>query len=149
MGLLQANLYCLGVALLSALVLARLPASRRLVVRYEDLVGDPGATLARLARHLGLDATGVDPAALAVGPIFQGNRVRHRRQLAIEPPGAAPPVRPGPARIVTALLQAPLLLAYGYRRGPRRRPATSSPAPPRPAGAMPVPHQSRFQRSRP
>lgn len=110
----QANLYCLAVAILSRLVLLRVPADQRVTVRYEDLTRDPQSVLDRLASFIGADPSHVDIDDLAVGPLFLGNRLRHQARLAITERPPDPSRLSAFWRIVTAVVQMPLLLAYRY-----------------------------------
>jgi hypothetical protein len=142
MGALQANLYCIAVALLSSAVLATLPHARRTVLRYEDLVRDPRAVLTDLGRFLDLDVSDVDPDDLVVGPVFQGNRVRHLDRLSIRP--ASPrgePRQRDPGASLTAIVQLPVRLAYGYlgRRAPEPPRSGARPKGPRADQRMRLP----------
>src|SRR5690606_31895384 len=106
----QANLYCLAVAALSRVVLLTIPRARRVTLRHEDLVADPGGELRRLAGFLGRDPSGVRVDDLEVGPLFVGNRLRRQRRLAIvdRPPGPSPLSRAW--RGITFVAQLPLLV---------------------------------------
>lgn len=114
-----ANAYCWAVAVLSGLALLRFPSDKRVTIRYEDLVVDPQCVVDRVCALLGLPTSRCDFDRLPVGKIFQGNRLRHRTSVAISPQPHVPRLPPV-WRAATAVLQAPLLAAYGYI-GMRRR----------------------------
>ncbi len=116
MSWLRANLYCLVVELLSAIVHRGFPRAKRVTVRYEDLVDAPERTISRLASALGLDGELPDFADLRTGFVFQGNRIRHQRSVAVRA-GAVRTTLPFPWNAVTTALQAPVLLRHGYWRG--------------------------------
>lgn len=115
MGRLRANLYCLVVELLSTVVYRSFPRAKRATVRYEDLVTDPQRTIGRLASVLGLDEELPDFADLRTGFVFQGNRIRHQRSVAVRAGGERTAL-PFPWSAVTTALQAPVLLRHGYWR---------------------------------
>jgi hypothetical protein len=120
----QANLYCLTVALLSRIVLLRVPREHRITVRHEDLTSDPQGVLERVARFVGADPSHTDVDDLEVGPLFLGNRLRHQERLAIGERAPQPSRLSTTWRIVTAVVQVPLLVGYGYlprRAHPARR----------------------------
>jgi Sulfotransferase family len=111
----SAALYVWVVLALSGAVYATLPRDRRIVVRYEDVLADPQESLARLARWLGTDLSGVDPDRLVPGTVFQGNRMRTQPLVRVDRSAAEAP----PAGWCTKLLMTPWALAFGYvgRRG--------------------------------
>ncbi len=92
--------------LLSLVVFLRHPRDRRLFVRYEDFVADPGAVVRQILDTGGSrSATLPDFASLDVGVPLQGNRVTRSQTLVLSQ--STDPV-PRSSRI-TALLQAPLI----------------------------------------
>jgi len=58
------------------------------VVSYEELLGDPQATLRKIAQGLNIDLSGVEACLSAnefrVGPLFHGNRIRLKPVIALE-----------------------------------------------------------------
>ena len=74
-GLLAANGYLWLTNLLSAIVFARHPGERRMLVRHEELLADPRRTLRRILEMAGVDAAAPDLDSLATGVPFHGNRL--------------------------------------------------------------------------
>lgn len=71
-------------------LLFRLHPGRYLRLRYEDLVADPEATLAKIGKFVGVDLRPVaqslrDGTPLAVGHVVGGNRLRFARTLVLRP----------------------------------------------------------------
>jgi hypothetical protein len=110
----KANIYCWIVALLSELVLLRVPRGRKLRVRYEDFVERPLQQVERLVRQLKLPEGLPTAEDLPTGRMFQGNRLREREKISISGQPSKQHVT-GPWLVVSTILQAPLLLLYGYR----------------------------------
>jgi hypothetical protein len=103
---LHTNLYLWLTHLLSIVVFVRHPRERRLFVRYEDFVDDPGGVLRQILELSGSSTkTLPDFGALDTGVPLQGNRVSRSNELSLKP--SLDPV-PRTSR-VTAVLQAPLL----------------------------------------
>ncbi|MDZ7734327.1 MAG: sulfotransferase [Acidimicrobiia bacterium] len=80
---LVADVYCWVVLVLSRALMALVPAARTMTMRYEDLVADPQRELDRVCALLELPRARLDFERLAVGRIFQGNRLRHQPVVAI------------------------------------------------------------------
>jgi hypothetical protein len=110
----KANLYCWTVALLSELVLLRLPRGRKLRVRYEDLAEHPVQNVERLVRQLGLHEGLASAQDLSTGLMFTGNRLRKSDKISIARQASKRRMS-GAWTLVSTILQAPLLLLYGYR----------------------------------
>jgi hypothetical protein len=110
---LHTNAYLWVTHLLSLLVFLRQPADRRLVVRYEDFIADPGATVRRILDEGGLESSALpDFAALRIGTPLQGNRVTRSSEIALKP--SAGPVQR--SSLLTWVLQAPLMGAISQLR---------------------------------
>jgi hypothetical protein len=75
--------------LLSGVLARRLPPDRYLLCRYEDLVRDPHAELARIGRFTGLDTSGLADIALADGVerghLYEPQRRADYRRVRLEP----------------------------------------------------------------
>jgi len=74
----------------SARVRRRLPAARSIRIRYEDLVSDPAATLAKVGRLIDVDLTALADRLVAGGAIriehaLAGNRLRMAGNLRLRP----------------------------------------------------------------
>ncbi|MDB4278390.1 sulfotransferase [Deltaproteobacteria bacterium] len=109
----KANIYCWIVALLSELVLLRVPARRKLRIRYEDFVERPAQQVERLVRQLGLPEGLPSAEDLSTGRMFQGNRLRLKEEISI----SRQPSKQQLSRawtVMSTILLAPLLLLYGY-----------------------------------
>ncbi len=109
----KANIYCWTVALLSELVLLRLPRGRKLRVRYEDFVERPRQQVERLVRQIGLPQGLASAEDLPTGRMFQGNRLREMAKISISRQPSKQYLS-GAWRVMSTILQAPLLLLYGY-----------------------------------
>jgi sulfotransferase family protein len=115
---LHTNVYLWVTHLLSLLVFLRHPDERRLFLRHEDFVADPGAVVRRVLDCTGCPAAELpDFTALRVGVPLQGNRVTRGQTLSLKRTADAP------ARVsrATALAQAPLMALLA-----RLRPTASS-----------------------
>lgn len=75
--------YMLTTLLLSSAVFSTHPVERRMLVRYEDFVADPGETVNALLRWLGMPAVQPDFARLRTGIPFQGNRLLEDETIAL------------------------------------------------------------------
>jgi hypothetical protein len=100
---LTTNVYLWLTNLLATRVFLRQRRGRRLLVRYEDFIADPAATVQRVLELVGSTASPPALDALAVGTPFQGNRLIRKRSLALRTAGDAPRRRSR----VTALAQLP------------------------------------------
>jgi hypothetical protein len=110
---LHTNVYLWVTHLLSLLVFLRQPADRRLVVRYEDFIADPGTTVRRILDEAGLGSSALpDFASLRIGTPLQGNRVTRSGEIALKP--SADPVPR--SSLMTWVLQAPLIGAISRLR---------------------------------
>jgi hypothetical protein len=110
---LHTNVYLWVTQVLSALVFLRAPRERRLLVRYEQFLADPGATLAAILAMAGIALESTpDFTALQVGVPLQGNRVTRSQTLSLKP-GTDTLAR---ASLSTKLLQGPLIKALSLLR---------------------------------
>jgi Sulfotransferase family len=111
------NLYLWVTHLLSLFVFLAHPRDRRLLVRHEDFVADPGAVVTRILDCCNAtDTTVPDFAALDVGLPLQGNRVTRGATLSLKRSADAP----ARSSLVTAIAQAPLMALLARLR-PRTR----------------------------
>lgn len=90
----------------------------RLLLRYEDLVGDPPATLRRIGAFIGCDLSGVAtrlergetiPAGHAIG----GNRMRQGTGVRLQPPRTTEEPTPAYIRMLAVAI-GPMRRRYGY-----------------------------------
>jgi hypothetical protein len=103
---LHTNVYLWVTHVLSLFVFLRHPRERRLFVRYEDFVADPGAIMRQILDcSESVVAELPDFAALEIGFPLQGNRVARGQTLSLKHT-ADPPARCSRA---TAFAQAPLM----------------------------------------
>ena len=109
-GALAANAYLWLTYLLSALVYARQPRERRIVVRHEELLADPSRTLRRVLELAGVDAAPPDLDALATGVPFHGNRLLDAPRVSLR----AGESQPGPRRLLTSAVQWPWRLVFRH-----------------------------------
>jgi hypothetical protein len=118
---LHTNVYLWVTHLLSLLVFLRQPPERRLLVRYEDFVADPGLTVRQILALGGTpEAALPDFGALEIGFPLQGNRVTRTRTMSLKVGADRLPRR----SLLTAVLQAPLMAAIS-----RLRPAADGASP--------------------
>jgi Sulfotransferase family len=117
---LTTNVYLWLTNLLCTLVFLRHPAQRRLSVRYEDFVADPGAVAGEILRCAHAEVSPPDFASLDTGVPFVGNRIIRRPQIALEV-GAPQRVTRSP---FTTLMQLPWALVLS-----RLRPAATPSSP--------------------
>jgi hypothetical protein len=110
---LHTNLYLWVTHLLSTIVFLRAPRERRLLVRYEQFLADPTATLAAILAMAGVE---LDPPpdfdALRVGMPLQGNRVTRSKTLTLKV-GTDPVPR---VSLPTKLLQGPAMAVLARLR---------------------------------
>jgi hypothetical protein len=102
-GLLRANAYLWLTTLLSTIVFLGHPASRRIFLRYEDLVADPQRVLGAVLASIGADAAVPDLGALDTGLAFHGNRLLEQARVSL----AGPPPRPPRRSLLTRIAQLP------------------------------------------
>jgi hypothetical protein len=118
--MLVTNAYLWLTHTLSLLVFLRQPRARRLFVRYEDFIADPGAVVGKVLELVGSRAELPDFRALRSGRPYHGNRLIFSEVVAVER-GDSPESARAP---LTRWLQSPWALIL-----PRLRPAAgSSPA---------------------
>lgn len=102
---LTTNLQLWVTHLLSTLVFLRHPPERRLFLRHEDFLANPGGVLRQILDCVGSPAAIPDLTALSTGSPLQGNRFLNRSNvIALKGPKASP-VRES---LMTTLLQLPL-----------------------------------------
>src|SRR6185312_14315056 len=83
---LHANLYLWLTHLLSIFVFLRHPRDRRVFVRYEDFVVDPGGVVQDILEVSGSSAAALpDFTSLDIGFPLQGNRVARSNKLSLKP----------------------------------------------------------------
>lgn len=80
-----ANLYTLWVWALSEWVFRRARATGRMKIRYEDFVASPERHVAELCAALGVPNSIRSFEALQTSGVFQGNRVRTNKTIALGP----------------------------------------------------------------
>jgi hypothetical protein len=113
---LHTNVYLWVTHLLSLFVFLRHPRDRRVLVRYEDFVADPGRVVSQILDYSDAsDATLPDFAALEIGFPLQGNRVTREQTLSLKRTADSPPR----SSLVTLVVQAPLMAMLS-----RLRPST-------------------------
>jgi Sulfotransferase family len=110
---LHTNIYLWVTHLLSIAVFLKQPRAKRLLVRYEDFLADPAATVARiLALGGGPQVPPPDFSALEIGFPLQGNRVTRSRTISLKPSTDAVPR----TSTTTRLAQGPLMAAMSLLR---------------------------------
>jgi hypothetical protein len=120
----QTTRYWISANLQSAYVYSRLPAERRLRLRYEDFATDPDAALARLGRFVGEDFSGLLTAERAIrqpAPVRHtpgGNRVRLMKEVQVRRDFGWMEHLPAKDRTLFWLCAGWLARSYGYRRNP-------------------------------
>lgn len=119
MGVLKANAYSLIVWVLSTIQYARVRPDRRIRVRYEDFLDDPCAVVARICERFDVEGRLANAVDLPTGRVFQGNRLREAETISIGPQPVTRVMSRG-ARLLTAILQLPVLIHHGYVVGRRR-----------------------------
>jgi hypothetical protein len=102
-GALKTNLYLWLTHLVSLYVFLRQPRGRRMFLRHEDFIADPGGVLRAIFDQLGCSATLPDFTALKTGLPIQGNRLIASDVVTLKS-GPASPVR---RSRMTTLLQLP------------------------------------------
>lgn len=91
---------------------------RRLLVRYEDLVGDPPATLRTIGGFIGCDLSAVasqvqSGESIPAGHAIKGNRMRRGTAVALQAPRTTEEPTPAYIRMLTAVVW-PMRRRYGY-----------------------------------
>ena len=110
---LHTNVYLLLTHMLSLLVFLRQPRERRLFVRYEAFVADPGGVVRQILDGSDCDAPSLpDFTSLDVGFPLQGNRVSRSEKLSLKRSAESPPRPSRP----TSVLQAPLMAVLSRLR---------------------------------
>lgn len=104
---LLAVVYCWVVSVVAGAVKRRLPPGTCVTVTYEDFVGRPHDVVGSVLELADVAAVELDFGDLAVGEVFQGNRLRLRDRLAIEPQPVVDRLSPA-WRSVASLLLSPL-----------------------------------------
>jgi sulfotransferase family protein len=122
-SVLATNAYLSLTHLLSTLVFVRHRADRRLLVRYEDFVAAPEATIRSILAWVGLGTTLPDLAGLRTGVPFQGNRVLQSEVIALQHHRSSSTPRSHGSRL-TSLLQFPWSLVLS-RLGPTVAPGAT------------------------
>jgi hypothetical protein len=117
---LTTNVYLWLTNLLCVWVFLRSRRERRIVVRHEDFVADPGSVVQDILRCVGVKASPPDFSALDTGVAFQGNRVIRSERAALR----SEPDRPQRRSAITTVLQLPWALVLS-----RLRPVASTSAP--------------------
>jgi sulfotransferase family protein len=113
--------------LLALPAFVRQPRERRMFVRHEDFLADPGGVVRQILDRTGSDASIPDLTALRTGSPLQGNRFLKRSEvIALRRPGAPPPRSP-----MTKVIQLPLALIFSRLRpavvaGPAARDAAAA-----------------------
>jgi hypothetical protein len=117
---LTTNVYLWLTNLLAVLTFLRHRADRRVLVRYEDFVADPQATLRDVLARAGALASIPDLASLRTGIPFQGNRLIRADVVTLEASTSVPP-----RSRTTALLQLPWALVLARLQRPPGSPSPS------------------------
>lgn len=115
-GVGAANAYLWLTHVLSALVFARQPRERRIVIRHEELLADPRRTLRRILDLVGSAAPPPDVRALATGVPFHGNRLVEQPQVALR---TRPPAHVARSPLTT-VLQSPWRVVLRHYTGASR-----------------------------
>jgi hypothetical protein len=110
------NVYLWLTNLLAVLTFLRHRADRRMLVRYEDFVADPQATLRDVLTRVGAPASSPDLRSLRTGIPFQGNRLIRSDVVTLEADASVPP-----RSRITALLQLPWALVLARLQRPPGR----------------------------
>jgi len=108
-----ANAYTLWVWLLSEWVFRRARRASRMKLRYEDFVSNPARWVGEICSAIGVPNTIGSYDALRTDRIFQGNRVRAERTIALKPPERKNRLGSGWDRL-SRILQYPMRRLYGY-----------------------------------
>ncbi len=109
----KTNLYLWLTYALSVAVFLRQPASRRMLVRHEDLLAEPERVLRGILDRLGSPAAVPDLDALEIGCPLQGNRLLAGDTIALR---RAPRAAPRSGRRLTALMQLPFAALFSLLR---------------------------------
>jgi hypothetical protein len=110
---LHTNVYLWVTHLLSIAVFLKQLRARRLLVRYEDFLADPAATVARILALMGApQGAPPDFSALQIGFPLQGNRVTRSRTISLKP-STDPVAR---TSTITRLAQSPVMAALSRLR---------------------------------
>ena len=79
-----ANLYLFWVSLLSNIVYAGFPKSKKMKLRYEDLIKNPGGVINNVQAKLHTNQETIDFNNLSTGFIFRANRIRLYKTIKLE-----------------------------------------------------------------
>jgi hypothetical protein len=109
----KTNLYLWLTYALSVAVFLRQPASRRMLVRHEDLLAEPERVLGQILDRLGSTAATPDLDALEIGCPLQGNRLLAGDRIALR---RAPRAERTGARSLTTLMQLPFTALFSRLR---------------------------------
>ncbi len=106
-GLLAANLYYAVNGFLCSTAFHRVPAKRRLKIRYEELIREPEQTLSSIEKKLGVNlktpiSIAVRRKSYRVGHLVDGNRVRLKNEIRLQP--SAQPYGWGMGEMLTRIL---------------------------------------------
>lgn len=112
---LAANAYLFLTHLLSAAAFVRHRRDRRALLRYEDFIAQPEATITRIMNWAHVDAPTPDPMALDTGLAFQGNRLLDSTRIELKAKGEHR-TSGSPAARLTQLLQLPWSLVLSLLR---------------------------------
>ncbi|HUB74385.1 MAG TPA: sulfotransferase [Solirubrobacteraceae bacterium] len=104
---LATNLNLWVTTLLSLLVFARQPRSRRMMLRHENFLADPEGVVGEILRRVGSSAAVPELGALSTGLPLKGNRLLRLERIAVR---AKAPRAPRRSRLTT-LLQLPWTIA--------------------------------------
>jgi Sulfotransferase family len=123
-SLLATNAYLTLTHMLSVSVFLRHDRRKRMVVRYEDLLAEPGGTIRQILDWAGISAPPPDLTSLVTGVPFQGNRLLDSETITFRRE------RPRPAQgslgvHLTRLVQLPWSFALAHV-GPRAAASTTN-----------------------
>jgi len=118
-GKYTANAYLWLTNTLSLLVFLRQPRNRRLLVRHEDFIENPGRVVGRILAGAGSDASPSVEGALSTGVPFHGNRLIRSEAITLTREHA----KVARAALLTSVLQLPWRMVFAMLR-----PSTAAPA---------------------
>lgn len=111
---LVANFYYLIVNFLSSLVYFFYPRDKKALVRYEDMIEEPGKTVFKITRRFGIKKSLHHFRDLKVGPLFEANRIKNKNFIDLKGRN----VEIGLNffwRFATKWIQFPFYVLFGYR----------------------------------
>lgn len=115
-SLLSANAYLWIVGVLSEVAYRRLPANRRVRLRFEDFLTAPESVISELASAWGLRTEPIDFQSIPTGTPFAGNRLIHQPVISLRPLDDS--ATPSSRDWLTRILQQPWFSRYGYHPRP-------------------------------